>query len=184
GGGLADDPTAGMKRADRGCALLVFAKEPRSGAVKTRLVPFVTEGEAAAVYAAFLEDAASQFAVVAAEVGCDIRYHIIGNHVVPDPIPRTAIRLAQEGDDLGSRMSNAFSDAFAAGYGRVVIVGTDHPTLPSAFLVRAFTELDQPSRVVIGPSDDGGYYLLGMNAFYPALFEGMTYSHPDVFSET
>ena len=191
-------------------ALLVFAKAPQPDAVKTRLAGFITAEEASAVYAAFLDDAAAQFS----ELECDVRYYVAplvskGQSLLESkgqslqelpvesahrsaqksaaralPMPPDAVLLGQVGDDLGARMLGAFSDSFAAGYRHVVIVGTDHPTLPTAYVTRAFDQLSASSRIVIGPSDDGGYYLLGMNRLYPVLFEGMTYSHPDVFSRT
>ncbi|HMB91748.1 MAG TPA: DUF2064 domain-containing protein, partial [Rhodothermales bacterium] len=63
-------------------------------------------------------------------------------------------------------------------------IGTDHPTLPTAFIEQAFDALEELLSICIGPSDDGGYYLLGMNDFYPQLFDDMLYSHPEVFGET
>ena len=81
-------------------------------------------------------------------------------------------------------MAAAFAERFVAGYTECVIIGTDHPTLPAAFIEQAFAVLREPGAVSIGPSEDGGYYLLGMNAFYPQLFDGMTYSHDEVFRQT
>ena len=92
--------------------------------------------------------------------------------------------FVQQGDGLGEKMRRAFEQTFAVGYERVVIIGTDHPTLPPAFIQEAFTRLRSPETVVIGPTEDGGYYLLGMDAPRPALFRGMTYSHGDVFAQT
>ena len=99
-------------------------------------------------------------------------------------MPESVASFVQRGDGLGARMQRAFLETFAAGYERLVIVGTDHPTLPSAFVEEAFEALREPLAVSIGPSEDGGYYLLGMNEFYPQLFVGMRYSHADVFQET
>jgi len=78
----------------------------------------------------------------------------------------------------------AFLETFKAGYERIVIIGTDHPTLPTMFLEMAFDALKERYGMVIGPTDDGGYYLLGMNEWYPEVFENMTYSHPEVFQQT
>ena len=80
-------------------------------------------------------------------------------------------------------MLRAFVEAFAAGHDRAVVVGTDHPTLPVEFFGVAFEQLRTPLTAVLGPSDDGGYYLLGLNEVVPALFD-MPYSHGAVFDDT
>ena len=175
------------------CALVVFAKVPAAGAVKTRLVPPLTPDDAAALYAAFLADALAAFATPGAfGVEVDVRLCVAPSAVampagiVPEPAPAQAGGVsvhAQRGDGLGARMQAAVADALTAGYGRVVVIGTDHPTLPLAFVGDAFVGLTEPSTVVIGPSDDGGFYLVGMNGPFPSLFE-MTYSHAGVFAET
>lgn len=163
-------------------ALIVFAKPPVPGRVKTRLTELITEEEAAALYEAFLRDALDQYACLDAAV----RLYLSSLDAakapafVPDGIPV----FEQRGEGLGARMRRAFRETFSASYERVVIIGTDHPTLPTIYIERAFAALAEPKVVSIGPSEDGGYYLLGMNAFYPGLFEGMTYSHSEVFEET
>ena len=163
-------------------ALVVFAKAPVPGRVKTRLTSVLSEEEAARLYEAFLRDALDQYGAL----GPDVRlYWGSPLDAVPDGlVPADVGSFAQEGEGLGARMQRAFLETFAAGYERIVIVGTDHPTLPSAFIQEAFAALHEPLTVAIGPSEDGGYYLLGMNEFYPQLFAGMTYSHADVFAET
>jgi glycosyltransferase A (GT-A) superfamily protein (DUF2064 family) len=80
-------------------------------------------------------------------------------------------------------MLRATVEAFAAGHDAMVLIGTDHPTLPSEFIGRAFLELSEPLTVVLGPSDDGGYYLIGTNEVIPSLFEGLSYSHAEVLAE-
>jgi rSAM/selenodomain-associated transferase 1 len=161
--------------------LLVFAKVPRPGDVKTRLTPALTPDEAARLYEAFLTDALQQYLDLPVEVRL----------CVPPPLPRDAWDLvpdgvpvvAQRGASLGERMQNAFDDALADA-DRVCIVGTDHPTLPTAYLRKAFEVLDADASICIGPSEDGGFYVLGMSTFYPVLFEDMTYSHDQVFHDT
>lgn len=159
-------------------ALIVFAKVPEPGRVKTRLVPFLSPDEAAALYDAFLRDALDQYD----DLGVDVRVYVAGEEGerMQDIHPNT---YPQRGEGLGERMLMAFAETFATGYTRAVIVGTDHPTLPASFLVKAFKELETPRRVVIGPAEDGGYYLLGMNDLRPRLFRGMSYSHERVFDE-
>jgi uncharacterized protein len=89
----------------------------------------------------------------------------------------------QEGDDLGSRMKNAFEKVFGAGSQKVIIVGTDIPDLSKEIIVEAFELLDS-NDVVIGPAKDGGYYLLGMKKMHTQLFDKIEYSTSSVLSET
>lgn len=159
-------------------ALIVFAKRPRAGRVKTRLTSVLSEEDAAALYRAFLEDALDQYAAL----GVDVRLYVAPGDDAGEAVHSTPFR--QQGADLGARMLQAFTETFAAGYGRAVIVGTDHPTLPSIFIEKAFELLEAPRSVVLGPAEDGGYYLLGMNDLRPEVFEGMSYSHEAVFDET
>lgn len=163
-------------------ALIVFARVPEPGAVKTRLTGLLTEAEAARLYDAFLRDGLDAYGALPAAVRL---YLAPSSGSLPDGLVPDGVTLhTQRGDGLGARMLGAFVEAFVAGYERVVIIGTDHPTLPIAFVERAFEELAAPLATVLGPSDDGGYYLLGMNELYPQLFQGMEYSHPDVFTDT
>ena len=163
-------------------ALIVFAKRPEPGAVKTRLTALLTPEEAARLYEAFLRDALLQYRVldVAVRLYLGPPAGEVSEGLVPDGV---SVHL-QQGPGLGARMKVAFVESFAAGYERLVIIGTDHPTLPSAFIAQAFEVLAQPQSISIGPSDDGGFYLLGMNDFYPELFHDMRYSHDDVFEQT
>jgi rSAM/selenodomain-associated transferase 1 len=163
-------------------ALIVFAKVPRPGHVKTRLTPVLTATEAARLYRAFLRDALRIYATL------DVRVRLYWAPPLPDDdiddLPGTITVHEQNGDGLGERMKEAFRETLDAGYEGAAIVGTDHPTLPVSFVRQSFAALDAPRSVCIGPSEDGGFYLLGMNAFYPQLFEGMAYSHDSVFTDT
>ena len=89
----------------------------------------------------------------------------------------------QEGRDLGARMNNAFISTFEKGYESVVIIGTDCPQLNAGIIINAFAYLNDHD-VVIGPSADGGYYLLGMSQHYSALFENIEWSTETVFHNT
>lgn len=162
--------------------LLVFAKVPRPGEVKTRLTPTLTSDEAATLYEAFLHDAFDQYS----QLSCDVRLYLAPPHPEQqlEGIPEDVTVHGQDGKGLGDRMCHAFRDVFSEGYERAVLIGTDHPTLPTAFVQRSFVELGSPGAICIGPTIDGGFYLLGMSSFYPQLFDEMTYSHTNVFSET
>lgn len=162
-------------------ALIVFAKAPVPGEVKTRLLEVLAEEEAARLYEAFLYDALEQYGSLPVSLRL---YEASASDGQSIDGPPDASHVLQKGNSLGERMRRAFRETFAEGYERVVIVGTDHPTLPTAFLEKAFADLRTPDSICIGPSDDGGYYLLGMNAYRPELFSNMRYSHPRVFDET
>lgn len=166
----------------RPAALLVFAKLPAPGAVKTRLTTLLTETEAADLSEAFLRDSLDAYRTLPV----DVRLYLDAPpEAAPADLAPAGVTLhEQRGEGLGARMLHAFTEAFLAGYERVAVIGADHPTLPTEFVRIAFEELEEPFHVVIGPSDDGGYYLLGANELYPALFDGMTYGHDAVFEQT
>ena len=167
---------------DNDSALIVFAKIPEPNKVKTRLTTLLSPEEASQLYASFLLDALDEYM----QLPVDVRLYYAPVHSqIPDRfVPQGVSVFYQKGEGLGARMAAAFAESFVKGYQRIVIVGTDHPTLPPAFLHQAYSQLETPYTITIGPSEDGGYYLLGMNEFYPQLFEGMAYSHEDVFKET
>lgn len=161
--------------------LIVFAKVPRPGHVKTRLTPVLTPAEAAELYEAFLRDALQMYE----GLSIDVRLYLAPP--VADglnDLPERVSVFEQRGAGLGPRMQQAFREVFDAGYENAAIVGTDHPTLPVSFVRQSFIALQADRSICIGPSEDGGFYLLGMNVFYPQLFEGMSYSHDNVFTET
>ncbi|PEN15025.1 hypothetical protein CRI94_01690 [Longibacter salinarum] len=181
-------------------ALLVFAKAPEPGRVKTRLAAGgsdLTESETAQLYTAFLKDALYQYIHMAkeSEPPLDVQLHWAGDIAAASPFVDSHVSSRkraighvdvreQEGEGLGERMKTAFAHAFDNGYERAVVIGTDHPTLPSAFIDEAFGAIREKKSICLGPSADGGYYLLGMNGFYPSVFEDMTYSHAHVFKNT
>jgi rSAM/selenodomain-associated transferase 1 len=164
-------------------ALLVFAKVPRPGRVKTRLTPALTPTEAARLYTAFLRDTMRQSRRLS---GADVRLYLAPS--LPDGdidgVPADVTLHEQAGDGLGERMKGAFKDTLRDGYERVIVVGSDHPTLPLSFLQEAVRALDDSESLCLGPTEDGGFYLLGMSAFYPQLFDDMSYSHSGVFADT
>lgn len=97
----------------------------------------------------------------------------------------THVLLPQIGDNLGERMKNAFLEVFSKGYRYALLIGSDSPDLPGTLMNKAFSSLRDHS-AVIGPSFDGGYYLIGFraNAFLPEVFDGIPWSKPDVFLRT
>lgn len=164
-------------------ALAVFTKVPIAGLAKTRLAPGLTLEEAAALYRSFLLDTVD----LASRVG---RCKVIivytpqeASQVLPDIVKRPIELMPQSSGDLGGRMSNAFKDLFARGYESAIMIGADLPTLPSRYLRAAFAALERRP-VVLGPSLDGGYYLIGLRAPQPELFEGIAWSTNQVLGQT
>lgn len=163
-------------------ALVVFAKVPAAGAVKTRLTPPLTPREAATLYQAFLTDALHAFT----GLGVAVRLYLPPSEAaMPAGVVPAGVSVhAQRGEGLGARMEAALDETLAAGYARAVVIGTDHPTLPLGVVPEALEALRAPGTVAVGPSDDGGFYLLGIDRPRPELFARMTYSHPGVFEAT
>lgn len=164
-------------------SLIVFAKAPVPGRVKTRLTPYLSEEQAADLYEAFLRDALALYD----ELPVDVRLYVPRPGQIPEDLlvrPGSMRLFRQRGEGLGRRMRNAFEETLDDGYARAIITGTDHPTLPIEVFEKAFRSLKGECAICIGPSEDGGYYLFGMNAFFPEVFEGMTYSHSNVYEQT
>ncbi len=164
-------------------ALIVFARTLEPGTVKTRLGLKIGEDNATTLYEAFVLDALHSFQ----SLGVPIRLYLAGRseYASSEWREQSAGVFEQSGEGLGMRMKLAFAESFAAGYENLVIVGTDFPTLPVAYLDEAFTHIDQRSPcVAIGPCQDGGYYALGLNQLYSSLFDSVSFGRSDVFSET
>ena len=166
-------------------ALEIMAKAPVAGAVKTRLVPPLTMAQAAEFYRALLLD---QFDHLRHYAGVE-RYvffaPVDGANILRDLGGGEYAYLAQSGGDLGARMQQVCADLMSTGHRNIVLIGSDLPALPWAILDQAFGHLAQAeARVVLGPSRDGGYYLVGMNRPAPEIFADMTWSHERVLADT
>ncbi len=169
-------------------ALAIMAKAPRPGKVKTRLAPPLTLEQSAALNTCFLRDTASNIAGVAAEGSAAgiICYTPVGDEVAFDGLlPEGFALIPQRGDGFGERLHCAATDLLGCGFRAVCLIDSDSPTLPQAALQAAVEALLQPGdRVVLGGSDDGGYYLIGMKAPHAAVFERITWSTGSVLEET
>jgi rSAM/selenodomain-associated transferase 1 len=181
---------AGVKDAARAgvCALAVMAKAPRAGKVKTRLCPPLLPEESAALNVCFLRDTTANIAGLSAggrAVGL-ISYTPVGDEAAFDGIlPEAFGLIAQRGDAFGERLLAAAEDILSCGYGAVCLIDSDSPTLPTSALQMAVDELAKPGdRVVLGGSDDGGYYLIGLKAAHAEPFERITWSTGSVYAET
>lgn len=163
-------------------ALIVFAREPRPGKVKTRLEQSYPAQTVYELYQIFLT------AVLASSraVRCSKKFiFYTGARTTPflDRYRKDFTLRRQSGSDLGMRMHNAFRQAERGGIGKTIIVGTDCLTLDRADLQRALTRLNEAD-VVLGPSLDGGYYLIGLRRPAKALFENIAWSTPKVLKTT
>jgi len=166
-------------------ALAVLAKAPIAGTVKTRLVPPLTPVQAADFCRALLMD---QLEHLRGLTVADLYVAFTPSHgraLIADIIPSEFQCFPQNGEDLGTRMSKVFDHLFDNEYENIVLIGSDLPVLPLSYLERAFEILaTRGKRVVLGPSRDGGYYLVGMNRRTPEIFHGMTWSHEQVLAHT
>jgi rSAM/selenodomain-associated transferase 1 len=162
-------------------ALIVVAKRPAPGKTKTRLCPPLTPDLASALYESFLFDTLDQMRQVTNS------HHVIAylderdyfQHLAPD-----FELIPQEGHDLGERLDRALTSYLSRGYERAVIMDSDSPTLPPHYLSRAFDVLADGADVVLGPCDDGGYYLIGIKSPTPRLLREVHMSTPTVAAET
>ncbi len=161
-------------------AVILMAKAPFPGRVKTRLCPHLTHAEAARLYACMLGDTAEEISSVA-RIGRYLFLDPPGSADSPPGAPFSAFdRFPQRGKDLGEKMWDAAATAFRSGARRVVIVGADCPSLSAGTVRQAFRELSTGASVVFGPSADGGYYLVGLSSPDERLFRGFRWSTAEV----
>ncbi len=161
-------------------ALIIFARNPVRGKVKTRLAATMGDDKALFIYQSLLEHTVQ----ITQRLPYD-RYVFYADGISQNDVwsDNLYLKKNQEGNDLGQRMLHAFDTLFQQGYQKIIIIGTDCFELSSSILSDAFTVLDG-KEVVIGPSVDGGYYLLGMRQFFPFLFEEKAWSTDSVYSST
>jgi len=170
------------------CALAVMTKAPRAGKVKTRLTPPLTPGEAAGLNISFLRDTVA--AITAAVSEGDARgvavYTPVGAEEAYDGILAEDFELLpQRGDAFGERLICATEDLLQIGFDSVCLINSDSPTVPPESFSRAAKLLAQPDdAVVLGPSDDGGYYLIGLKKLHRAVFEKIDWSTERVLEQT
>jgi uncharacterized protein len=204
------DPNFPERIARGVCALAVMTKVPQAGRVKTRLVPPLTPEEAAELNRCFLQDTATAIAIacscrpagdvskmqfehagasrsVAATAACGIAvYTPIGAESAYSGIlPTDFSLLPQRGDKFGERLYFAVEDLFKCGFDSVCLIDSDSPTVPAENFAEAVELLRASNdRVVLGPSDDGGYYLIGVKKPHRHLFEEIDWSTERVLNQT
>jgi uncharacterized protein len=172
-----------------GGLLIIMAKQPGLGTVKTRLSPPLDPQQCLVLYEAFLRDTirlVDEACEIAGDVTPALAYAPAGSRAFFRAIvPWRFVLLPQTGADLGERLCNLPSQARRLGYSEMAMVSSDSPALPASVAVRCFAELRHTKAdVVLGPCDDGGYYLIGMQRPQPALFTGISWSTEHVTRQT
>jgi uncharacterized protein len=194
------DPNLPDRMARGVCALAVMTKAPQAGRVKTRLVPPLTPEEAAELNKCFLRDTAAAISSAcsnrpepcashneAATVACEIAvYTPVGTEsAYTDILPANFSLLPQRGDKFGERLYFAVEDLFNCGFASVCLIDSDSPTVPAENFAEGVELLSTTEdRVVLGPSDDGGYYLIGVKKPHRHLFEQIDWSTERVLQQT
>jgi rSAM/selenodomain-associated transferase 1 len=162
-----------------------MAKAPRPGKVKTRLSPPLSLDQTAALNTRFLRDTTENLATIPFAAGL-ISYTPVGDEALfAGLLPETFGLVPQRGDLFGERLLAAAEDILAIGYGAVCLIDSDSPTVPSAAFAEAVAVLREgKADVVLGPSHDGGYYLVGLKHPHPEPFQNITWSTASVLEET
>ncbi len=162
----------------------IMAKTPRAGSVKTRLCPPLTADEAAGLYRCFLMDKIEQVR----GLGCAqaaIAYTPPDGRREFEALAPGFLLVDQRDGDLGARLVQSFASLFANGYTAALAIDSDTPTLPTSFLRDAVRLVRTPGiDVVLGPTGDGGYYLVGLRTPQPELFRDVAWSTSGVLGET
>jgi hypothetical protein len=189
------------------CALAIMTKAPQPGRVKTRLVPPLTLEEAAELNKCFLRDTATAISTAcsrrpagdvqfehagashseAARSACGIAVYTPAGaeSTYNDILPTAFSLLPQRGDRFGERLYSAVEDLFKCGFGSVCLIDSDSPTVPAKNFAEAVELLSTiEDRIVLGPSDDGGYYLIGVKKPHRHLFEQIDWSTERVLNQT
>ena len=179
------------------CALAVMTKAPQAGRVKTRLVPPLTPEEAAELNKCFLRDTATAISSACSRrpVGDEGRtarssaiavYTPVGaESAYTNVLPADFSLLPQRGDEFGERLFFAVEDLFKCGFDSLCLIDSDSPTVPAENFEQAIELLStSEDRVVLGPSEDGGYYLIGVKKPHRQLFEQIDWSTERVLNQT
>ena len=161
-------------------AIIIFVRNPELGKVKTRLANEVGDEQALQVYKELLQHTHK----ITSDLDC-AKFVYYADSIAENDLWESSLfgKKVQEGESLGDRMMLAFFELFQQGYSKIVIIGSDCPELTGFIIEDAFDKLDS-SDVVIGPSSDGGYYLLGLTQLVPELFKNKQWSTNTVLADT
>lgn len=175
----------GKRKTKNGPLLIIFVKEPLPGQVKTRLCPPLSGEAAARLYQCFLEDILEEMgqlegislALACSPAGAMDFFRKLA--------PTGVLLFPQEGAGLGERLTRAFDRGFAEGFVTVLVRNSDSPDLPREVVVAGRQALETGGAdLVLGPSPDGGYYLVGLKKPRPRLFQGISWSSASVLADT
>lgn len=170
------------------CALAVMTKAPQAGKVKTRLTPPLSAEEAAALNTCFLRDTAAAISKTAkggSARGIAVYTPVGAEGAYAEILPKEFELVPQRGDAFGERLICATEDLLKLGFASACLIDSDSPTVPQKAFAQAVAFLSQPGEsVVLGPSDDGGYYLIGLKKLHRPLFEGIDWSTDRVLEQT
>jgi uncharacterized protein len=171
------------------CAMGVMIKTPHHGFSKTRLCPPLVSEEAANISRCFLKDTSAAIQALCEEdpflIGVAIYTPVGSEAVLAELLPTGFKMIAQRAGDLGIRLFGAAEDLFSAGFSAVCLMGSDSPTLPINCLRDLSVFLKEPEdRVMIGPCQDGGYYVIGLRQAHRRLFEDVAWDTDRVYVQT
>jgi rSAM/selenodomain-associated transferase 1 len=157
--------------------VIVFVKNIKLGTVKTRLAKTIGDLGAFEVYTELVKITEKATSKISFEK------RIYFSNSVVDNQWENEFKAVQNGEDLGERMLNAFNDGFNAGYKKIVLIGSDLPDINETHIYNAIEALNE-SNVVFGPAEDGGYYLIGLSALVPEIFQNKPWSQPQLLDKT
>lgn len=163
-----------------------MTKAPRAGTVKTRLTPPLTAGEAAELNVCFLRDIAAAISSSGPETkGVAVFTPVGAEGEYVNVLPPNFVLVPQRGDRFGERLTNAATDLLHIGFESCCLINSDSPTVTAYAFRQAVAGLQgDNNRIVLGPAEDGGYYLIGMRKIYRRLFEDIDWSTERVFAQT
>ncbi|MEE8185498.1 MAG: TIGR04282 family arsenosugar biosynthesis glycosyltransferase [Thermodesulfobacteriota bacterium] len=173
-------------------AIVVMLKVPKPGKVKTRLVPPLDMEEAAGLYRCFIEDTISRVQHLSLLHAPHHNIRLFAAYtpqkqkdIISSILPSSVDLMPQRGCGLGERLFGVFEKLFTKNYKRVVVIGSDSPDIPLDYIRRAFELLTmKEGGLVIGPSEDGGYYLIAMDRPWRKPFDGIPWGTCNVLEET
>ena len=168
-------------------AIAIVCKTPKAGSSKTRLSPPLTPDESASLSGCFIRDLSATISSVNTDgqsVGMALYTPKGSEALLMDYIPRSFGTILQTDGDFGERLSAGMNRIFEMGYSGAILVNSDSPTLPGQILRLAVDAIGLGDNVVLGPSADGGYTLIGLSRSHPRLFEDIPWSTSDVYMAT
>lgn len=151
-------------------AIILMTRLPKPGATKTRLMPYLQPQQCAELHTCFLKDYESCFMKLSKDISIFVAYAPENeSEAYLKLLPQKGLRFVQKGDSLGERMANCFGEVFSRGFSSAILIGSDIPHIQPEVFNHAFKSLEEKD-LVIGPTYDGGYYLIGMKSLYKDVF--------------